>query len=65
MKRKPFDCVELKNTIQAKAAKEYENLTDEERWARIRHKLATLDHPVAQKWRALKREQHPERKTSA
>lgn len=58
-KKKAYDCVEMKNAIQAKQREEYAGLTDDEVRARIEQKLATSDDPVARKWRAAgKHEQH-------
>jgi hypothetical protein len=51
--KKNFDCVKMKDSIQARLAKEYEGLSEEERWRRVDEKLATSDHPAARKWRAL------------
>ena len=53
MKKKAFDCVEMKNAIQAKLRKEYEGLTPEEVNEKRREKLATSDDVVARKWRRL------------
>lgn len=52
-KSKSFDCVQMKRDIQAKLAKEWEGLTDEEIRTRIQQDLATSDDPVARKWREL------------
>jgi hypothetical protein len=50
---KNFDCVEMKNAIQAKIRKENEGLSDEE-IARRRHEwLEKSDDPLAQWWRSL------------
>jgi len=58
-KKKSFDCVEMKNAIQARLLKEYAGLTDEEVRARIKRKLTTSKDPVAQKWRSISdRQQH-------
>ncbi len=50
---KRFDCIELKDQIQAKLAAEYRGLRDEEIRERTRQKLATSDSPVAWLWRSL------------
>lgn len=50
-KAKKFDCVKMKNDIQARLAEEYRGLTDEQIQERIHHKLATSNSPVAQLWR--------------
>ena len=58
-KKKSFDCVDMKDAIQARQREEYAGLTDEEVRARIELKLATSDDPVARKWREIgKQEQH-------
>ncbi|RJP25129.1 MAG: hypothetical protein C4527_17525 [Candidatus Omnitrophota bacterium] len=51
--KKKFDCVEMKNAIQAQLRKEYEGLSDEEIRTRIKHKLETSDTPAARLWRRL------------
>ena len=53
MRRKPFDCVAMKNAIQAKLRKEQEGLTDEEVLRRRREWLETSNDPVARWWRSL------------
>ncbi len=59
-RKKAFDCVEMKNDIQARHQREYAGLSDDEVRARIEQKLATSDDPVARTWRAIaKREQQP------
>ena len=52
-KKKSFDCVEMKNEIQARHRQEYTGLSDDEVQARVEQKLATSDDPVARKWRAI------------
>jgi hypothetical protein len=52
-KNKEFDCVEMKNAIQAKIRKENEGLSDEEIARRRREWLETSDDPLAQWWRSL------------
>jgi len=51
--KKAFDCVDMKNQIQAQHAVEYAGLSDEERWALVAHKLATSDDAIARKWREI------------
>lgn len=51
--RKDFDCVEMKNAIQARLRDEREDMTDAEIRAEIREKLASSNHPVAAKWRQI------------
>jgi hypothetical protein len=51
-KNKDFDCVEMKNAIQAQLRKENEGLTDEE-IARRREWLEKTDVTLAKWWRTL------------
>ena len=53
MRRKSFDCVAMKNAIQAKLRQKQEGLTDEEVLRRRREWLDTSDDPVARWWRSL------------
>jgi hypothetical protein len=50
---KTFDCVEMKNRIQAELLKEREGMTDEEVRAEIKRRLETSNSPIAQWWRKL------------
>ncbi|HEY4759854.1 MAG TPA: hypothetical protein VIH42_04670 [Thermoguttaceae bacterium] len=52
-KNKQFDCVEMKNAIQAQLRKEHEGLTDEEIARRRREWLETSDDPLAKWWRSI------------
>ena len=52
-KGKAFDCVEMKNSIQARLLEAYDGLTDEEVRQRIHDQLTTSDDIVARKWRRL------------
>ena len=52
-RKKDFDCVEMKNAIQARRRQQYEGLSDEEVRKRIDAELATSDDPVARKWRKI------------
>jgi hypothetical protein len=52
-KAKEFDCVRMKDEIQARLARQWRGLTDEEIRERIRRKLATSKSPIAQLWRKL------------
>ncbi len=54
-KTKVFDCVEMKNRIQAEISMENEGLTDAEIAERRRVLLETSEDPVARKWRKLRR----------
>ena len=51
--RKQFDCVRLKDAIQARRMAEHRGLSDEEITRRIHAQLATADSPVARLWRAV------------
>ena len=53
MAQKKFDCVEMKDRIQAEMLREYEGLSDEEVRERIQLKLETSDSVVAKKWRKM------------
>ncbi len=48
---KDFDCLKLKDEIQAKLRKEWQGLTDEQIRERIRHDLDTSEEPLAVWWR--------------
>ena len=50
---KRFDCVILKNRIQAEQAREWRALTDKQIRQRIRRKLARSKSPIARLWRVL------------
>lgn len=52
-KKKSFDCVQMKNRIQARHRREYSGLKTEEVRRRIKKRLATSNDPVARKWRAI------------
>ena len=56
-KKKAFDCVEIKNDVQAKLRTEFAGLSDEEERARITRELETSDDVVARKWRKLRQHQ--------
>jgi len=51
---KTFDCVELKNAIQAKQRREWKGLSDEEVRRRVQQRLDASNDPLARKWRRLK-----------
>jgi len=53
VKEKNFDCVKMKDEIQAKLRKEREGMTDEEIRSAIKNKLETSDIPLAQWWRNI------------
>jgi len=50
---KSFDCVELKNAIQAKLHNQYTGLDPEQVRKKRQEKLNTADNIVARKWRRL------------
>ncbi len=50
---KRFDCVVMKDRIQAKITKEYEGVSSEEARNRRWRKLRVSRNAVARKWRAL------------
>lgn len=52
-KAKKFDCVAMKDTIQAQHAKEYAGLSPDEIRQRVQQKLETSDHPAAAWWRSI------------
>jgi len=56
-KNKEFDCVEMKNSIQAQLLKEWEGMSDEEIEAQIDQKLRTSTSPVAKLWRSIVKRQ--------
>ncbi|MGD0897457.1 MAG: hypothetical protein ABR915_06440 [Thermoguttaceae bacterium] len=50
---KSFDCVEMKNAIQARLRKEHEGLSDEEVERRRRAWLEKSDDRLARWWRSI------------
>jgi hypothetical protein len=55
MKRpKTFDCVEMKNAIQAQLSKKREGMSNAEVRTQIQQKIETSNSPVAQLWRILR-----------
>ncbi len=52
-KPKSFDCVEMKNSIQAHLRKEHKGLSDEEIDRRRRDWLEKSDDPLAKWWRSI------------
>jgi type VI protein secretion system component VasK len=58
-KAKRFDCVQMKNDIQAGMRHKYRGMTDAEIQADIEQQLATSDSPVAKLWRQVARETEP------
>lgn len=52
-KNKTFDCVQMKNELQASLAKKYEGLSDQEIARRRKEWLETSDNPLAKWWRSI------------
>jgi len=52
-KTKSFDCVEMKNAVQAELRVEYEGLTAQQVRERRQERLTSSDSPVARKCRRL------------
>ena len=50
---KRFDCVQMKNDIQAQLLKEYAGLTDAEQMDSMRKELSASDAPAAKFWRRI------------
>jgi hypothetical protein len=60
---KSFDCVEMKNTIQARLREKYAGLADEEIESRRRRWLETSDDPLAKWWRDIQATRRPSEST--
>lgn len=58
-KPKQFDCIQMKNDIQAGMLRKYRGMTDDEIQADIERQLATSDSPVANLWRQAAQEAEP------
>ena len=54
-KAKAFDCVKMKDRIQARLAREWRGLTDEQIRRRIRDEMAKSNDPISRLWRAASR----------
>lgn len=52
-KGKTFDCVAMKENVQAQHAKEYAGLSQNEIRLRVQRKLETSEHPAAAWWRRI------------
>ena len=52
-KSKQFDCVRMKNEIQAQLRRRYAGMTDDERLADMERELAISNSPVGRLWRDL------------
>jgi hypothetical protein len=50
---KQFDCVAMKNAIQAKHRRQRRGLSDEQVRQAIAQRLASSDDPLARRWREL------------
>jgi len=57
--KKKFDCVEMKNAIQAKMLEERRQLGEAEVIRRHRQWLASSDDPLARLWRCLPSSKFP------
>jgi hypothetical protein len=64
-KAKEFDCVRMKDEIQARLTRQWRGLTDAEIRERIQRKLATSKSPIAQLWRKLQARDEKAAKTVA
>ena len=58
-KLKSFDCVEMKNSVQAQLRKEHEGMSDEEIERRRRAWLETSDDRLAKWWRSHRTTKQP------
>ena len=64
-KAKAFDCVRMKDEIQARLLREHKGLTDEQVRRRRARKLATSESPIAKLWRELEaRDKKPTKKAA-
>ena len=52
-KQKEFDCVKMKNRIQAQLLKEWEGMSDDDIRREIHRKLDESQSPIAQFWRRI------------
>ncbi len=52
-----FDCVKMKDELQARLRHEWEGLSDEAIRERIRQRLETSDTPIARWWRRVRARQ--------
>jgi len=52
-RRKAFDCVQMKDEIQARLRAEWQGLTEDEIRARVREHLETSDSSIAKWWRTV------------
>jgi hypothetical protein len=52
-KRRRFDCVAMKNKLQAEFLREHRGLTPAQSRAHLRRQLATSDAPAARFWRRI------------
>ena len=58
-KTKRFDCVRMKNEIQAKMLRDYAGLSDDERQTAMEHELTVSNSPVARLWRQVTQKHEP------
>jgi len=52
---KTFDCVQMKDEIQARLRAEWQGLTEEEIRAKVPEHLETSDSSIAKWWRSVQR----------
>jgi hypothetical protein len=64
-KAKAFDCVQMKDEIQARLLREYKGMTDEQIRRRRARKLATSQSPIAKLWRELQARDEKQAKAAA
>ncbi|HIJ65436.1 MAG TPA: hypothetical protein HPP77_05735 [Candidatus Hydrogenedentes bacterium] len=57
--KKPFDCIAMKDEIQARLAKSWCGLTDEEIRDRVKEELRTSKASLVQWWRGTKTAEDP------
>ena len=53
--KKDFDCVEMKNEIQARLLREWEGMTSSEISASVNNELASSPSPMAVLWRRIQK----------
>ena len=58
--KKTFDCVEMKNRLQAELLEQEQRLGPEEIRRRRQHWLATGEDGLARWWRSISAQTHPE-----
>ena len=63
--KKTFDCVEMKNAIQARLAARHKGMCDSEILADIEKRLAVSKQPIAEWWRRISAEKGEGKKPHA